>query len=868
MSSRVLKGVVFLSLAASLLAQGPTESRPIGAASRESGLSTRPAPRPESAPAPAPVPASAPTPAPIPASAPAPRVLRAPEQAFGHPCGADCKLVGWQAIVDWFRDAAGATDRMRVDEIGKSTLGRPFLVAYVSSPANLARLDEIKAYNQRVALGTADPAEIRSGRFPATVLVTAGIHATEFTGTQAAPELAWRLVSGKDQDTERLLSGCVLALVPSFNPDGLEIVKAWYDKTLGTPFEGTWPPTLYHHFVGHDNNRDAYMLTQVESRHVNRLLYHEVHPQIYVDQHHMGNSDARMFIGEMYEPLNPSVDPLTVMNVQLVGSYMRSKMTADGKRGLLHRANWNGFWQGGFFTNAWWHHIPAILTETATMRLASPIFQKPSDLDGAYFRGVGKNGNAKEWNHPWPWTGGWWRPRDGVEYDIAAVFAAIDAAVELRAKLAEDRFKAARRSIEDGAAAPVAWLVPPGQHDENAPRRLAAKLIEQGAVVLDATKPFDANGKTHAAGTLVLPAAQAFRGVVRDFVEAQVYPERTTGADGAPEPPFDWTGWTPAMQMGVRVERVVAWPSGDPTASDGVRRLASAPPEAPSENPATLASWRAAGKRLTAAFAAESRPESRPHVALPGGQNGARPARRVGVYQPWTASMDEGWIRWILEDFSLPYRTLHDADVRAGGLRVRLDTIVLPSIGARGIREGHAAGSMPPELCGGLGAEGEAALVAFVREGGRLVCLDASCDYALGMFPARDLGVEEATSKVDGKKFSCPGSLLAVDLAARSALNAPMLVGLPPQIVVPFQKSRAFTLTENARPGAVDAIARYSEKDVCRSGWILGPEHIQGRAMAVIATVGEGQVVLFGAPIQFRAQSEACFPLFFNALYR
>jgi glutamine amidotransferase-like uncharacterized protein len=231
--------------------------------------------------------------------------------------------------------------------------------------------------------------------------------------------------------------------------------------------------------------------------------------------------------------------------------------------------------------------------------------------------------------------------------------------------------------------------------------------------------------------------------------------------------------------------------------------------------------------------------------------------------------MDEGWIRWILEDFALPYKTLHDADVRAGSLRARYDTIVLPSIGAHGIREGNAQGSMPPDLCGGLGAEGEAALASFVREGGRLVCLDAACEYALGMFPARDLPVEDATAKLDAKKFSCPGSLLGVDLAPlRTALNAPMIVGLPAQLVVPFQKSRAFTIGENAKPGTVDVIARYSEKDVCRSGWILGPDLIQGKPMAVIASVGEGQVVLFGAPIEFRAQSEACFPMFFNALYR
>ena len=348
----------------------------------------------------------------------------------------------------------------------------------------------------------------------------------------------------------------------------------------------------------------------------------------------------------------------------------------------------------------------------------------------------------------------------------------MDAAVTFRAKLAEDRWQSARRGIAEGAEAPVAWIITPEQHDENAPRRLVGKLLAQGAVVLEATKPFEANAQG-APGRHLHPS----RGpaVPRPWCaissSRRSYPERTPGPDGAPEPPFDWTGWTPAMQMGVVVERVVAWPGADVTKSDGVRRVMVAPNEVASDNPAALASWRAAGRRMGSGLVplapSESRPESMPAVALPG--NGRpKPARRVGLYQPWTASMDEGWIRWILRQYELPYRTLHDADVRAGGLRARFDTILLPSIGAGSLREGNAAGSMPPEYCGGLGAEGEAALAAFVREGGRLVCLDASCDYALKMFPARELPVEEVTSKLDAKKFSCPGSLLAVDLAAKT----------------------------------------------------------------------------------------------------
>ncbi|HYC76744.1 MAG TPA: M14 family zinc carboxypeptidase [Planctomycetota bacterium] len=766
--------------------------------------------------------------APAPTSRPASPDLPTPEAWFGRRPGADRFLASWDSVRGYFAAVDRASDRVEVEECGRSVDGAPMIVAYVSAPKNLARRAEIVAYNRRVARGEASAEEIRGGGFPATVLLTAGVHATEFTGTQAAPELLWLLASGAAPDAERLLDGVLFALVPCANPDGLEIVRSWYERTLDGPWEGTWPPVLYHRYCGHDNNRDAYMLTQPESRALNRLLYHALHPQLYVDQHHMGASDARMFIGETYSPLNPSVDPLTATNVQLVGAYMRAAMTAEGKRGLLHRANWSGFWQGGFFTNAWWHHIPAILTETATMRLATPLFQRPEDLDGSYFRGVGKDGNRKDWNHPWPWTGGWWRARDGVEYDLSAALHSLDAAAVFRAKLALDRRAAALRSIAEGAAGPTtAWLLTAPEVDAGAADRLARLLALGGADVGRTTAPLEVRGRTVPAGAWVVPAAQPFRGFARDLLEPQEYPDRR-GPDGLPETPFDRTGWTLAMQTGVRVDALRgASPAFEPLRLDDADTLRPPAPTA----------WRP--------------PE------------GA--ARRVGLYRPWTTSMDEGWTRWILERHGAPYVPLFDDDVRAGGLGARVDVVLLCSIAARELRDGHAPGAMPPEYCGGLGDAGAAALVAFVREGGRLVCLDDACEYALEIFGREALPIVDVTATLSPRDFWCPGALLAVNVRA----GHPETGRLPPELVVPFGDSPAFDVAADASSAdGVRTLATYATTRLLRSGRMAGEARIAGKAAAVACTVGAGSVTLIGPPVQFRAQSEASFPLLLDALYR
>jgi murein tripeptide amidase MpaA len=221
---------------------------------------------------------------PRPAAVPVPE----PKDVFGFQPGADYKLASHEQIVEYFRMLDAASDRIVVEDIGKSSEGRPMILAVISSEANLRNRERYKDIARRLSMarGVDDAtaqALAREGK--AIVWIDGGLHATEVAGAQHTPELGWWLVSSEDDEARRVRDQVILLLMPSMNPDGLDIVRDWYYKNLGTPFETTTPPELYHHYIGHDNNRDWTMFTQVETQAVARQLYKVWFPQVVYNHH-------------------------------------------------------------------------------------------------------------------------------------------------------------------------------------------------------------------------------------------------------------------------------------------------------------------------------------------------------------------------------------------------------------------------------------------------------------------------------------------------------------------------------------------------------------------------------------------------------
>jgi hypothetical protein len=814
-----------------------------------------------------------------------------PREVLGLEIGADSVLADWSQIGEYLTALAAASPRVRLDTVGRTTLGRPMLLVTLTSPENQGRLDRIRegqallADPRRLDPETEDSL-VRTQ--PAVVFINNNIHSTEIGSSLFSLLLAHRLAT--DPDYQRFLQDVVVLLSPSANPDGLDTVVAWYRAYKGTPFEGGPLPWLYHPYVGHDNNRDWYMLTQVESRVLARVLYREWFPEVVWDVHQMGNSGARLFLPPFSDPVNPNIDPLVLEATNLVGLAMATALYDAGKTGVIHQSRFDLWWHGGFRTVPARHNMIGILSEAASARLASPIDQVPAELrqDPA---GV---------NYPARWPGGRWGIGDIIAYELLAADGLLRLVAGERETFVRRFVTVGRRAVAAGAAGkPYAYVIAPAQRDPGAVAAFIDLLIGAGVEVRSATQPFTAAGRAFPAGTPIIPLAQPFRAHVKDLVEIQRYPDRREYPGGPPIPPYDATGWTLPLQMGIEV--VVVDDAVDPP-SVALERAAVAPGTVHGSGTQWLLANRSAAESRLIAQALQlgsrvwttTQPVSVAGAALPAGsvvieQRGA-PDRlaelvrahvahhgfdawattglnvprdalsrlpRIGLYRPWVASMDEGWTRWVLEQHGIPFVTVTDSTIRAGRLDRELDVLVLPSVDAAEIEHGHPPERAPAPYVGGLGEDGTRNLTAFVRAGGTLVAIDASSEFAIAQLglPVHN-SVRSSGREVDPETFYAPGSVFEISLEP----GTPLTSGMDERAFVYFERSAAFEVS-----GTAQTVGRYVAQPL-RSGYALHPERLAGRAAVVRVPVEKGQAVLFGFPPQHRAQTHGTFKLLFNAL--
>jgi hypothetical protein len=797
---------------------------------------------------------------------------QSPSQALGFEPGTDSLLADWRQITTYMQGLASASPYVRVDTLGRTTLGRPLVLVSITSPANHARRAAILAGQRRLAdPRTVTPVQLDTLRRtqPAVILISNNIHSTEIASSQMGLTLVWRLAT--DTAWRSALDSVVVLVIPSMNPDGLDTTVAWYRQYQGTRYEGGPLPWLYHKYVGHDNNRDWYMLTQVETRLVTRMLYREWFPEIVYDVHQMGGNGVRLFVPPFIDPVNPNLDPAIVAGINLVGTTMAAALHDAGLTGVAHQLTFDLWWHGGFRSTPTRHNMIGILTEAASARLASPTTLEPGQLRLPP-RGV---------NHPAPWTGGTWRMGDIVQYELVAALALVRLAADQRLATI-DRFVAAgRRQVELGRAGnPAAYLLPPHPRDPAARALLANLLIAGGVDVARADAAFRADGLEYPAGTLVVPMAQPFRAHAKDLLEPQRYPM----VEG--RPPYDMAGWTLPFTMGVPaiavrepfvaravlVDTIVPDPGrvegqGDVYAlantsngeSSAIAALLSAGQSVTVQGDKVLARGPRARDILTQ-FAARS---GFTVQATRGWPRGAAPRRmlpRIALYQPWTANMDEGWTRWVFEQHGITYTTVRDRDIRAGGLGRRFDVLVLPDETAERLFEGSDTTRVPAEYAGGLGEAGVAAISAFVREGGTLVCLDGSSDFAISRLnlPVTNALAGDASGP-QLSRFYAPGTIFGVLLGGTRDTSV-VLSGVPDSLQVYFVNSGAFEVRSPAR-----ALATYPP-DPLRSGYVQHGDRLAGKAALVEVPVERGRVILFGFRPQFRGQPHGTFKLLFNAV--
>ena len=830
---------------------------------------------------------------------------KSPEQYFGFQMGADYKLVKWPQIVEYFNALAGSSDKVKLVEAGKSSEGNPMIVAIISSPENLAKLDHYREISRRLAnprgLSPADATHlIDDGKL--IVAVSCSIHASEVGATQLSMELAYDLVTKDTPETRRILDQTVVLLWPSHNPDGNITVVDWYNKTVHTKYDNAPLPWLYHKYVGHDNNRDWFMLNLDETKVVTKFYFKDWFPQVLYDIHQQGRTGARIFVPPFLDPLNPNIHPFIWRGNNLLGARMASAEDEAGHTGLAQSIAYTSWWEGNSLQQPWFHNMVSVLTETASPNMASPVTQKLSELTG---NSPGLSEYALRSNYSNPWPGGTWRLRDVVEYEYTAAMSVLDTAARYREEFIRNFYQMGRDEIQKGEKeGPFAFVVPASQRDPNTAVKMINLLIDQGAEVQLAKTDFVADGTTYPKGSYVLLLAQPFRPFVKDIMEAQKYPDLRAFPGGPPIPPYDVAGWTLPLQMGV--QSVTVNNHFDADLSPVTRAEVPAPDLSP--NSATASTFLlnhnsndsliAVNRLLKAGidvywaqtpFEVSGKPYSAGTILIPA--QGRRRAEieavakslalplataddslavpalklkplRLAIYNPWGGNMDEGWTRLMFEQFEFPYTEIRNADIHAGNLSQHYDVLVFADQTATSMLDGIPASKIQPEYAGGIGKEGVAALRTFVQNGGTIVALAGATDLFVKSW---GLPVKDVLAGLKTTEFFCPGSILD----ARVDNSHPIGFGMPDETSAFFARSSAFEIQPwyFAPGGQVRTIVKYGDEHVLQSGWILGEDHLHDRAAAVDISLDKGHVILFGFRVQNRDQPHGTFKLLFNSLY-
>ena len=819
-----------------------------------------------------------------------------PESVLGHTPGDDFYLANYEDAIKYFHALAASTDRMKMFTVGKSARGRDIEVAVISAPENLAKLDEYKRNARKLATadGLDDTSALELARQSKVIVhIDGGLHSSEVAGGQHSIALAYKLISAQnDPEIDAILHNVILVLWPTLNPDGQDMVVAWYRQNLGTKYEVAPMPWLYQEYVGHDNNRDGFMLNMKEEQVVAKTEI-EYSPDIFYCQHQTSPFPARIWIPPFADPISGNISPYVRSWLNVIGTNMTAYLDQHNMPGAISESRFDNWYAG--FTD--WAGVfrgeISFFTETALYRYATPRFFTVDEFPTQY------NDLRALSMYSTPWAGGWWHLKDAVDYMVAGSMSVLDLAAKNHEALQFNRYQSARDN-KHRTEPPFAYVISSKQADVPEAGLLAQKMIDNGLDVYQTSAGFQANGISYPSGSWVIPMDQPFSPMAKELMERQVYPAGATGetASGA-HLPYDITGWTLPLQMGVAVDAV-----SDPLTADQRGKMAKVDAVKLPE-----ASMSGAGET----FALSHKPnnafqivnavlahggkvslDSEPMKTAEGNERGAfivsgighselndlvgkygvgvvavsaaqdkmvalRKAR-IGLYRPWNPSIDEGWTRWILENYNYDAKSIYNADIRSANLRDRYDVIILPDMNANQLLHGFREGMVPGQYAGGIEESGEENLREFVRDGGTLVAFNQA---AAAVIPIMSLPVRNVLQELSNEKFYSSGALVRIEV---QHADLPINFGVPTSPVVMFERGPAFDILPGFK-GAV--LARYAKQgDVLESGMVIHQEVLHDKIAALEVSYGRGRVFLYGFKPQHRGQAHGTYRYMFNALYQ
>ena len=875
-----------------------------------------------------------------------PKPVPTPESVLGFKPGADNKLATYDQTISYLRQLAASSRYLTLAEAGRTTQGRTMYFALISAPKNLARIGRYREIALRLAHPeglTDEQARRLAAEGKAFVHIDGGCHATEVAGPQMTPQLAYDLLTRTDEAPYReILENDVVILWPTMNPDGQQMVGEWLVKNTGTPYEQSGLPRLYQEYVGHDNNRDAYMMNMIESR-VMEHFWRQWEPHIIYVFHQTAPFPTRIWLPPFSEPVGLNAPYISSREVNMIGMAIAKGLDERGQVGATHMGTSFDAWYPGYVDYApIFKNIPAFWTETAGNQ-AAPREYSINDIPQAY------RDLRPQSLYSSPWPGGWWRLGDAVAYNETAALATLEYAAKYKDSLLYNRYQAGRDQIARGGKdAPYAYFIPQDQRDPVAAVEMLRRLAFAGVRISQLTSAATHEGVTYPAGTWVVLTDQEFAALARELLDVQKYPDLRQYPGGPPLRPYDAAGWTLPLQMGVRINYAgTPLPADlrarlrtlgtmpDPKARPAPYNMADSPDSAPfdsvpgigfnsnfgaaeivppagkisgsgpalSLDPAQNNAFRAinrAWKRGASLQYLANGGEAGPRYLIQGLPEAAQtdlvsrlslaaertsatgtPVKkpRIGLFQPWSGSMDEGWTRWILEQYDFEFASIHPEDFHTP-LNEKIDVLILAddaripvegSAGGRGgrgeaagrgagaaagARGGGAARAVRPEYAYVLTPDDLQAFENFIRGGGTLVCFNSAYRFAIQQFK---LPVKNAVEGLRPEEFFLKGSIVEVITDP----NHPVMAGMPDKAAIFVDNSPVFETLEDFQ-GKV--IAKYGDAgSPLLSGYLIGEKYLQGKAAALDVEFGKGHIVLLGFRPEWRDQPFGTFRVVFNA---
>ncbi|MBS3807599.1 MAG: hypothetical protein KGY60_08865 [Bacteroidales bacterium] len=846
-------------------------------------------------------------------------VVDPPASHFGFQPGTDRMLFDYEQLMEYLKEVEQVSPRVHLEQIGTSPMGQPMYIAFFSSPENIDNLDNLRDINRELALNPNLSEQQRAEYFrEGKVFFTAtlSMHASEVGPSQAAPLIAYRLATTENPDTLQWLDDVVYMMVPSHNPDGMNMVVEHYRKYKGTKYEGSSMPGVYHKYVGHDNNRDFVTLTQSDNRAISRIFSHTWFPQVMAEKHQMGSTGPRYFVPPNHDPIAENIDAGIWNWIGLFGMNMIKDMTREGLAGVSQHYAFDNYWPGSTETCIW-KNVIGFLTECASVRYAKPIYVEENELS---VWGKGLAEYKKSINMPEPWEGGWWRLRDILDYEVVSTFSAIKSCANHRRDILAFRNDMCRTQVEKGKTQPPYYYIfPREQHDPGEFVDLINLLNDHGVQRFVLEKSIHLEGRRFSKGDVVVPLAQPFRPFIKEVLEEQDYPVRHYTPDGEIIKPYDITSWSLPLHKGVtcyetdhrsqalenslsRIEG--AYDLKGPAAEDYQALVFPF-----TRNESYRAAFMAEKKGLDAAYTLEDF-QLNDQTMLEGAfvipfssgrkeeisqimsamkvqpftireEHGLELKElempQIALVETYLHDMDAGWTRYIFDRYQIAYDILRPAQINQEALE-DYDVLVFPDSHKSVLMQGsyesdryYRMSSYPPEYTEGMGQQGLKDLMAFVDEGGKVVSWGSSAELFMGKQVIEKGDDQEETFKlpvsnqadeISQSGFYCPGSLVQVHLSK----NTPLTMGMPATAGVFYRGDPVFQTSVPIFDMNRRVLAHFSEEDILMSGYAEEEEQIAGLPAQVWVSKGAGEMILFSFQPQFRASTTANYKLIFNSL--